>query len=326
MEYGKVPNSRILKSGKTFLKYGWKNKMLEYNQKVLKYISCKENEIPSFVIDEGKSVEKSTIRSFGEEWKKFSSFNAEEISLIGSEYFDIVSDQINKSSVVLDVGCGTGRWSKYIADKVNFVEAIDPSDAVFPAMELNHGTPNIRITQASTDNIPFQDESFDFIFCLGVLHHIPDTKKALQNIIRVLKQNAHILVYLYYNFDNKNAMFKFIFKLSSLIRKVVSAMPFWLKSFTCDILSILIYIPFILTGRLCKFIFKGNFYKNIPLSYYINKSYKVIRNDTLDRFGTRIEKRFTKKEIVSLLSEFGIGNIVFSEKEPYWHFIGQKLK
>jgi len=300
--------------------------MLEYNQTVLKYIKYKDKEIPSFVIEDEKSIEKNTISSFGKEWKKFSRFNTEEISLIGSEYFDIVKDQINKNSIILDVGCGTGRWSKYIADKVNFVEAIDPSDAVLPAVELNYESANIRITQAGTDNIPFPDESFDFIFCLGVLHHIPDIKKALQNIIRVLKRNAYMLVYLYYNFDNKNAVYKFIFKLSSIIRKVVSSLPFWLKSFICDILSVIIYMPFILLGRLCKFIFKGNFYKHIPLSYYINKPFKVIRNDALDRFGTRIEKRYTRKEIISLLNEVGIGNIVFSDHEPYWHLMGQKLK
>ena len=71
---------------------------------------------------------------------------------------------LNASSYVMDVGCGTGRWTKYIADKVKFVEAIDPSNAVIQAAHILSDKKNVRVSQASVDNLPFSDNSFDFVF------------------------------------------------------------------------------------------------------------------------------------------------------------------
>ena len=62
----------------------------------------------------------------------------------------------------------------------------------------------------------------------------------------------------------------------------------------------------------------------IPLSYYSNKSFNVIRNDSLDRFGTPLEQRFSKKQIEKMMHEAGLHDIKFSNNQPYWHVIGQK--
>ncbi len=67
------------------------------------------------------------------------------------------------------------------------------------------------------------------------------------------------------------------------------------------------------------------FYKKIPLSYYSDKSFNNIRNDALDRFGTPLEQRFSKLQITKMMSEAGLSNIKFSDREPYWHAVGQKL-
>ena len=62
----------------------------------------------------------------------------------------------------------------------------------------------------------------------------------------------------------------------------------------------------------------------MPLYYYIGKSLKVIRNDSLDRFGTPLEQRFSKTQIKLMLEINGFQNILFSEKMPYWHVLAQK--
>ena len=51
-----------------------------------------------------------------------------------------------------------------------------------------------------------------------------------------------------------------------------------------------------------------------------------MRNDALDRFGTRLEHRFTKKEIRVLLEKSGFEKISFSSKEPFWCAISYKKK
>ncbi|MEQ1734101.1 MAG: class I SAM-dependent methyltransferase, partial [Bacteroidia bacterium] len=65
--------------------------------------------------------------------------------------------------------------------------------------------------------------------------------------------------------------------------------------------------------------------KKLPLYYYTDKNFYIIRNDALDRFGTPLEQRFSKTEIATMLRSAGLGNITFSNQQPYWHAVGQKL-
>jgi hypothetical protein len=63
---------------------------------------------------------------------------------------------------------------------------------------------------------------------------------------------------------------------------------------------------------------------NIPLNYYKNATIYTMKNDALDRFGTKIEQRFSKLEISEMLSKAGLINIEFSPNPPYWVVKGYK--
>lgn len=301
---------------------------LKYSQPQNKEILIGDNrKIYSFTNENEINLDEKTVLSFGEEWLKFNSFTENEIKIAGDQYFDIVNENIlTKETVVLDLGCGSGRWTKYLANKVKMVEAVDPSEAIFAASALLKDNLNVRITQASVSNIPFEDESFDFIICLGVLHHIPDTQQALTDLIKKLKPNGHILLYLYYSLDNRGKLYKLIFKSSTLIRKLVSKCPHGLKKIICDLIAILIYMPLVFLTRILRFILgEKKWINKIPLSYYKDKSFNIIRNDALDRFGTPLEQRFSKLEIKKMLNNAGVLRSEFSNNEPFWHVLGQKI-
>lgn len=291
-----------------------------YKQKV------SENEVNVFIKADNNHPDIYAIRDFGKEWLKFNSFDEIEINKIASEYFDIVSsDHLNSNSLVLDIGCGSGRWSSYLSSKVGFIDAVDPSAAIFMAASQYKQLKNIRWSCADAENLPFPENSFDFALCLGVLHHTSDPLKSLKIISSKIKNGGFLLLYLYYKFDNRSWFYTFIFNCSNFFRKIISRLPFKVKSLLCDLLAIFVYLPFILSAKFCKWLLpNSSFYKKIPLSYYINKSFKIIRNDALDRFGTIVEKRYTKKEIGEFMTKAGFNDIVFSEKEPFWHAIGKK--
>jgi len=299
--------------------------VIRYNQKESKVVNFNNKKVSCFYSSSAK-IDKKTVQSFGDEWEKFSSFSETEIKNIGDEYFDIVDESIlNSNSTVLDMGCGSGRWSKYLAPNVKFIEAIDPSDAIFSATKLLSNVNNIRITQASSDNIPFNDETFDFVFSLGVLHHIPETQTALIDTVKKVKKGGHVLIYLYYNLDNRGVLYKALFKLSSLIRYIVAALPKWAKHIVCDFIAITVYMPLILVSRIVqKMIPNKSTYQKLPLAYYVGKSFNVIRNDALDRFGTPLEQRFSKKKIKQMMEKAGLRDINFSNNSPYWHAIGKR--
>jgi ubiquinone/menaquinone biosynthesis C-methylase UbiE len=296
---------------------------MAFNQQPLKLVGSKKAIHVFEIVQENFDPE--TVASFGEEWKKFDTFSEAEISHIGDNYFDIVPDSLLAGKRVLDMGCGTGRWTKYVARKAAFVEAIDPSEAVYSAAALLQEVDNTRVSRASVDNIPFADNSFDFVFSLGVLHHIPDTKDAMEKCIRKLKPGGFFLVYLYYSLDNRGPFFKWLFHISNVLRKVISVLPAQLKKFVCDLMAVIFYLPFISCAKLFKAIGLKKLATKIPLAWYADKSWKVIRNDSLDRFGTPLEKRFSKKEIEQMMFDCGLSNIKFSNIEPYWHALGQKI-
>jgi len=66
---------------------------------------------------------------------------------------------------------------------------------------------------------------------------------------------------------------------------------------------------------------------NIPLHHYADMPFVMLQNDALDRFGTRLEQRFSKKEITEMLGNagFDVSTLRFSDVEPFWTFSVKKL-
>lgn len=267
-----------------------------------------------------------TIRSFGEEWKKFSAFSDHDIRIAGDEYFDIVPKELFGPDVLaLDVGCGSGRWSRYLSQRVGQIEAIDPSEAIFHAAAANSDLSNVGWSQAGVDNIPFSDGTFDLVICLGVLHHIPDTAQALEKVVKKIKPGGHLLLYLYYALDGRGPVYRSLFRLSELLRKGISILPGPIKRGICDVIAWTIYLPLRSVVRLAKKIDrKERWWRHVPLSYYHNKSMHILRNDALDRFGTPLDKRFNEHQIRSMMEAAGLIGIQFSDQAPYWHAIAQR--
>lgn len=299
--------------------------MATYNTTPVNVVEGRYKKIAQFNVSD-ENIDKSVVEAFGEEWAKFYNFSDTEITQLGDEYFDILpATLLNKQSIVLDVGCGTGRWTKYLADKVQFVEAIDPSKAIFYANELLKDVKNVRLSMASTDNIPFNDNTFDLVMSIGVLHHIPDTKKAMIDCVKKVKSGGCFYVYLYYALDDKGIFFKSLFWVTDFLRKGISNLDSFYKKIICDILAFTIYLPLVMLGRFFKVLGLKKLANALPLSYYQEKSLFVMRNDALDRFGTKLEQRFTKKQVVEMMEKAGLTNICVSDSAPYWHAIGQKL-
>ena len=70
---------------------------------------------------------------------------------------------------------------------------MDPSKAIYAAANLTKDIPGIHLIKASAENIPFEDETFDLVISLGVLHHIPDTQKALNTIVKKVNKGGQCL-------------------------------------------------------------------------------------------------------------------------------------
>ena len=273
-----------------------------------------------------KNIDPSTVESFGNEWKRFNqaTVSNDELAKNFNDYFEIFPwDIIGEDSIGFDMGCGSGRWAKFVAPKVKYLNCIDPSESIAVAKKNLKEFTNVEFIARSVSDDVLAENSQDFGYSLGVLHHVPDTPKAIESCVKFLKPDAPFLVYLYYSFDNKSLAYRGIWRLTDMFRRVISRLPSKVKDIITDIIALTVYFPLAKLSKLMDFL-KINI-ESIPLSYYRNHSFYTMRTDSRDRFGTPLEKRFSKEEIEKMMTNSGLTNIKFSNNQPFWCAVGFKI-
>ena len=272
-----------------------------------------------------QNIDTEVVAGFGDEWSRFdqSDLTEDELGRMFDNYFNIFPwDKLDKDAVGFDLGCGSGRWAKLVAPRVGKLFLFDPSpDALAVARRNLAGSANCEFQIAGADDIPLETESCDFGYSLGVLHHIPDTEAGLLACVAKLKPDAPFLLYLYYSFDNRPAWFRLIWRISNLIRRVICRLPNSLRFAVSQVFAALVYYPLARTALLLEKL--GLNVDYFPLSQYRHNSFYVMRNDALDRFGTRLEQRFSRDEIRAMMERCGLENITFSTTS-FWTAIGYK--
>jgi len=278
------------------------------------------------VTQERSNLDAEVVRGFGDEWTRFDQtvLSPDDQVLIWHDYFDLFPwDSLPVDAHGLDVGCGSGRWAALVAPKVGHLLCVDASgDAVKIACSNLATLPNVRIVEASVDTLPVDDASQDFIYSLGVLHHVPDTAAAVRALATKLKPGAPLLLYLYYSFENRPAWFRALWRASELLRAAISRSPYGARYVLSQILACCIYWPLARGARLAERC--GKTVDSWPLAYYRDKGFYLMRTDALDRFGTRLERRFSRVDIATMLTAAGCINPVFSGHAPYWVVVARK--
>src|SRR5262249_45959001 len=153
---------------------------------------------------------------------------------------------------------------------------------------------NCLFFMADIKDLPFANDSFDFLFSLGVLHHLPSP--CLDEVRGLKKLAPKLLIFLYYGLDNRPFYFRWILSLVTAARLVLSKIrnTFFRKTFSW-LVTLFVYKPLVLLGMLLK-PFKLS--SHVPLyDFYHDKGLARIEQDVYDRFFTRIEQRVTRQEI-----------------------------
>jgi SAM-dependent methyltransferase len=273
-----------------------------------------------------QNVDTKVVEGFGREWAAFDQISldeAEHDDLFGSYFGIFPFDELPENAEGFDLGCGSGRWAAKVAPRVGLLHCVDPAaEALEVARRRLAGMPNVRFHLATSDAIPLSDDSQDFGYSLGVLHHIPDTEAAMLDCVRKLKPGAPFLVYLYYRFDNKPRWFSALWRATDLVRGGIARLPFGLRKLTSDVIAATVYWPLARSAGIAERI--GVDVSNVPLSPYRRLSFYTMRTDALDRFGTRLEQRFTRGEIAAMMTRCGLKDVRFHDGVPYWVACGIK--
>ena len=273
------------------------------------------------------NLDAKTVAGFGAEWTSFPQdrIDHDELARAFESYFHIFPWRVLPSDggCGADIGCGSGRWAALVAPRVRVLHLVDASAAALEvARNALEGATNVEFHHADIEAMPIDDGTLDFAYALGVLHHVPNPGAALRAIVARLKPGAPLLVYIYYAFDNRPWWYRGLWRLSDSIRKIVARMPFGVRLFLSGIVAGAIYFPLARSAKLLAG--AAIMPRNWPLAFYRDRSFYTMRTDALDRFGTRLESRFTREETEALLRQAGLEDLFFSESAPYWCAVGFK--
>ena len=270
--------------------------------------------------------DEATIEGFGQEWAAYdqSGMDDDEWRRHLDGYFSLLPiEQIGRDAEGFDLGCGSGRWALGVAPHVGKLHCIDPAAAALDvARQKLAGMDNVVFHLADVGDVSLKDGTQDFGYSLGVLHHVPDTGRAIAAAAKKLKPGAPLLIYLYYAFDQRPAWFRFLWKTSDLGRRGLSRLPFGPKRAITSAIAFLVYWPLARTARITERL--GGNPDRIPLAAYRDCGIYTMRTDALDRFGTRLEQRFTRDQIATMMRAAGLENIRFRDGTPYWVVVGYK--
>ena len=269
-------------------------------------------------------AETDEVDAFAAEWERFPSLTDRDLRTIGDELFDLWEERWKGPQVrVLDVGCGNGRWSRYLSPMVGWIDAVDPGDAVRHGATVNAALPNVRWSKARAEELPFPDGAFEVVLCVGVLHHLRDPVRALRELRRVLKPGGWLYFYIYYALEQRGRAYKALYRASDMLRRIVHHFPRPLTNVLCDVIAATVYMGFATLARGLRAA-GWRHWNRMPLAYYHTKGFRVMRNDALDRFGTGFERRYDQEAIASLLAASGFGPPRFSGQAPFWHGCTQR--
>ena len=184
--------------------------------------------IPNFVNSVDDIIQKQVQDSFGEKWTT-SNFGQDDeefeqkIKPFFLEMMGLKENDLNifNNKTVLEVGIGSGSSSRLWGPQAKEFHGIDISKAVYRVKHsLKNLVRNPILSQADVNQLPYADESFDIIVSNGVFHHTPNTKIALKNSLKKLKNKGFCIFYIY---KKKSPLREFS---DDYIRSKISNLPF----------------------------------------------------------------------------------------------------
>ncbi len=264
-------------------------------------------------------IRKKTIKDFNNQWKLQGELNSDywaSDDVLIDQFDNIFSIEDINDKIVADIGAGTGRVVKtFLKYKPKKIFAVEPSDVGIAKITRDfQQNENLKIIQSDGLNFKTQQEC-DYIFSLGVIHHIKQPTDVLANIRNNLKKNGKIIIWVY-GYEN-NLLYISFYKLFSKITKYLPDRFLYLVS---NFLNLLLQ-PYIF---LCKFL-------NLPLKGYLLKVFNKFgwakRNDVIfDQLNPEYAKYYKKEEILQELTDAGFSNLIISHRHNYsWTVVGENI-
>ncbi|MBL7129837.1 MAG: methyltransferase domain-containing protein [Candidatus Omnitrophica bacterium] len=267
-------------------------------------------------------LKRETQESFGYQWQSFRQMSCDFRDNF-LNYIYPVKPEFFKGKFGLDAGCGFGRHIYNAAKFGAKMVGIDFSQAIESSYLNTRQLDNVYLAQADIYNLPFPKDKFDFVYSIGVLHHLPNPELGFQSLLRLVKPKGAIFIWVYSN------QRKWTIKILELVRKITTQLPFPLLKALCFFIALIDYyflvFPFCLMRRnkylgerLEKFLFPR-------IRLYWQYPFQVNFADWFDRLSAPIRFYYDGNEIKGWFEKAGLRNITVSSTGYYgWRAYGEK--
>lgn len=261
----------------------------------------------------GQEVSSKTRESFGFEWTTFRGMRREWQSNFAT-YMAPMTEEFFRGKLVLDAGCGMGRHMFHAAKGGARVVGVDFSRAVEAAYENTKHVETAAVVQADVMGLPFRPGTFDFAYCLGVLHHLPQPLEALRCLVDVMKDRGECRIYVYHQITRTPRWKHALFRLASMFRRISTRLPHFVLLGACWPLSAVIWVGCVVPYRLLRqYAPNSAWTESWVFRQYAPYSFMVLVNDQFDRFSAPIERRYTRDEVEVLMGAAGLRTVVIRE-------------
>lgn len=238
-----------------------------------------------------------TQASFGYEWTEFADYGVDNFS----EFIKPLEQGAFHQTFGLDVGCGAGRHAKHATSLGAEVVGMDLSHAVDSAVRNNKDNPSTHFVQADVLNLPFRPHVFDFIYSLGVLHHLPDPERGFQRLIPSLKPGGSMFIWVYQRTTRKQWL--------EQARRITTRMPFLLVKGLAWAATVIDYGLAVNLYRVLKSIPAVERHAPLRIKEYAQYDFHSSYTDWFDRLSAPVSHFYSEHEIHGWFQRAGLNKI-----------------
>jgi SAM-dependent methyltransferase/uncharacterized protein YbaR (Trm112 family) len=271
---------------------------------------CPESADGNSNLDE---IKRSTSSRFGYEWNYFRDYDCKNFAAftapLPADFF--------KGKIGLDAGCGGGRHSRAAAELGAEIVAVDLSNSVDAAYLNNVNNESVHVVQADIYHLPFKDDVFDFIFSLGVLHHLPDPELGYRLLIPLLKEGGALLVWVYAYAVRKTAL-----ELLRFVSQRLSNPSIRKMAYVCNLVDYGVFVNlYRLLCRLPVLSFLARDYSPPRVKEYARHGFKVAYTDWFDRLSAPISNYYKRPEMLAWLERSRLIHTRLKPVEDSWWWL-----
>lgn len=266
-----------------------------------------------------EGLKERTRRSFGYQWTVFGEM-VEQFAEDFLNYIHPISPDFFAGKRGLDAGCGFGRHIVHAARFGASMVGLDFSRAIERARQITNAVDGVRLVQGDVLQPPFRRGSFDFVYSIGVLHHLPDPEAGFRSLLPLVRPGGAIFVWVY----SKSRMFTNA--VLERVRRITSRLPLRVARPLSLVGAVLDWTTFIMPYRVARRLAGPGIDRFVfpRVRLYARYPFHVVYADWFDRLAAPVRHYFDCDDLAGWASRAGLVNVRISPTGLYgWRLYGE---